>query len=312
MNLKPPAARPLPHKPEILERILADDSAPAPRRRRTWLIPVSAAASIALVAGGVLFAKGHDKTQPGPATHTSPSTPADIHITLGRLTAAEKSDAADDCINPKPGRPWRSTIRYRAAAIDYGMKVRTSSEGSPDFAIAVTTTPRDLTYVCSGGDDRMSGNLVGGPPLDKNYLQPPDATHPAVPLTTHRFLPIDFDKQPDLLTSESWYRVDDRVASVRQRWIVRGKPGSWYVADAVDGLVFVRSWDSSAALKRGEQVRIETQVLDHEGRLLDAPAGRQPGGHLKPSPGTTQVLKGKVVREPANAPIGTINFPRGQ
>jgi hypothetical protein len=308
MNLKPPAARPLPHRQEILERVLADDRTPVRRRRRAWLIPVSAAASIALVAGGVLFATGHDKTRPSPATRTSPSTPADIHITLGRLTEAEKSDAADDCINPRPGRPGRTTIRYRAAAIDYGMKVRTWSEGSPGFAIAVTTTPRDLTYACSGGDDRMAGTLVAGPPLDKAYLQPPDAAHPAVPLTTHRFLPIDFDKQPDLLTSESWYRVDARVASLRERWIVRGKPGPWYVADAVDGLVFVRSWDSSAALKPGEQVRIETQVLDHQGRLLDAPAGRKPGGNLKPSPGTTQVLKGKVVREPADATIGTINF----
>ena len=176
---------------------------------------------------------------------------------------------------------------------------------SPDFAIAVVTTPRQLTYVCTG----MSGTLVAGSLMDKAFLQPPDATHPAVPLAgQHRLLPIDFDKRPDLLASDGWYRVDDRVAALRQRWIVRGKPGPWYVADAADGLVFVRSWDQSAALKLGEEIRIETQVLDRDGWLLDAPAGRQPGGRLKPSPGTTRVEKGRVVRTAGDAPMGTINF----
>jgi hypothetical protein len=79
------------------------------------------------------------------------------------------------------------------------------------------------------------------------------------------------------------------------RWIVRGKPGPWYVAEAADGLVFLRSWNQTAALRLGEEVVVETQVLDHDGRLLDAPASLKGGGGLTPSPGTTRVDRGKVV-----------------
>lgn len=44
------------------------------------------------------------------------------------------------------------------------------------------------------------------------------------------------------------------------------------------------------------EIRVETQVLDHNGRLLDALGSIEGGGGLTRSPGTTRVDRGKVVR----------------
>ncbi len=303
MITKLPADRPLPHQQEILERVLADDVTPV--RRRAWLIPVGAAASIAVIAGGVLVVtSGHDKAQPGPAPHNTASTATptrripsalpDVHINVGPLTAAQRTAAAQTCVD---GMENHNT----ATELGHGLKVMTWGGGAPTTTIAFTADPQGLRYGCEGTGTAMTQALVGGDPAaaarQKAVVDPPDATHPAAPaegMAWYAF--VDFDRKPDLLAGEGWYRVDDRVASMRQRWIVRGKPGPWYVAEAVDGLVFLRSWNQSAALKLGEEVRVETQVLDHNGRLLDAPASIKGGGGLTPSPGTTRVDRGKVVR----------------
>jgi hypothetical protein len=321
-----PAERPLPHRQEILERILADESAPV-RRTRTWLIPVGAAASIALVAGGLLFVTKNDqKTQPDPAATPSPGTSAastaapstpttrraaptlpDVHINVGRLTAAEAAAAANTCADAMKGD-------NTATKIGHALKVMTVDRGEPSITVAFTSEPRGLRYGCAGDGKAMTQALVGGDPAvaarDKAVINSPDARHPAVPSEGMAWFPfVDFDQKPDLLLGEGWYRVDNRVASMRQRWTVRGKPGPWYVAEAADGLVFVRSWDQSAVLKVGEQVRVETQVLDQDGRLLDAPGSLKGGGGLTPSPGTTRVDIGTVVRYPGGQ-LGDLRFTR--
>ena len=305
MITKLPADRPLPHRQEILERILADDLAPA-RRHRGWLVPVGAAASIALVASGALFAaNNHQKSQPGPATTPSPSTPTssastssasakDIHINLGPLTAAQKAAAAKTCVDAMENH-------NTATDIGHGLKVMSWGNGGPSTTVAFSAAPQGLRYGCEGNGKAMQQTVVGGDPAaaarEKTVINPPDATHPATPtegIAWYAF--VEFDQKPDLLAKQGWYRVDGRVAAMRQRWIVRGKPGPWYVAEAADGLVFLRSWNESPPLKLGEEVRIETQVLDHTGRLLDAPASLKGGGGLTPSPGTTRVDRGKLVQ----------------
>ncbi|MEV5967739.1 hypothetical protein AB0L70_38585 [Kribbella sp. NPDC051952] len=312
MITKLPADRPLPHKHEILERILADDLT-AVRRRRSWLVPVSAAASIAVIAGGILVvATGHDKSQPAPATQqtsatTQATTPAkpkvsiqlhpDINIDLGPLTAADKTKAAQACLSSMGG-PNRPT------AVGHGIKVMTWGRQASETTIAFTS-PENLRYGCFGDGKTMTAAPVGGDPAVaaryKSRIPTTDATHPAAPTEGSSAVGfIEFDQKPDLLTRDGWYAVDERVATMRQRWIVRGTPGPWYVANAADGLVFLRSWDQSTALKLGEEVKLETQVLDHDGNLLDAPATLT-GHGLTPSPGSTHVDTGKIVREAATA-----------
>ncbi|MEU4192215.1 hypothetical protein AB0E69_09970 [Kribbella sp. NPDC026611] len=331
MITKLPANRPLPHKQDILERVLSDDpssTANAPtrhagHRRRTWLVPVGAAASIALVAGGVLVATNHNRSQApaaghspstGTSAHTSTSAPSksrpagDVHIDLGPLSAAEKKDAAAKCLA-------ELGISSRATQLTHAVRVRNWVPGKEAITIAFTTEPEGLRYACEGTLKGLSASVVGGDPVEarksKIALNPPDATHPAAPTEGNSgYYFIEFDKTPDLLVRELWYRVDDRVASVRQRWIVGGHTGPWYVGDAVDGLVYLRSWDKSTALKPGDQVRLETQVLDHAGNLLDAPGDQKGGGGLTPTPGTTRVDTAKVTPDNFRPHAGTLDIWR--
>lgn len=308
MITKLPADRPLPHRQEILERVLADHHAPA-RHRPGWLVPVSAAASIALVAGGVLIAtNGNNKSQPGPAASTAPGTTLgtpsptpstrrsisiqpDVHINLGPLTAAERTTAAKNCVDEMENH-------NTATEIGHGLKVM-SWGGGTNTTVAFTADPQGLRYGCEGKGEAMTQTTVGGDPKvaaqHKTVINVPDAANPAVPSEGQAWYAfVDLDRAPDLIAGEGWFSVDERVASMRQRWIVRGKPGPWYVAEAVDGLVFLSSWNKSAALKVGEQVQVETQVVDHNGNLLPAPGSMKGGGHT-PSPGTTHVDRGTVV-----------------
>jgi hypothetical protein len=321
MKTLPPAERPLPGKAEILERILSDTTAHASgRRRQGWLVPVAAAAGVALVAGGILVvttrhdASPADGTPVRPSTPAAPSTPAvpkqrpaaQINVNAGSLTAVQKAAAAQACIAPQEGP-------HRPTAITHGIKVRTWGGGPADATVAFTS-PNGLRYACvgTGTGSMMTTSIVGGDPAvaaeHKTVLPVTDATHPAAPAegTGATWAFVDFDRQPDQLARDGWYGVDDRVASMRQRWVVRGKTGPWFVAEPVDGLVFLRSWDRSAALKLGEEVRVETQVLGHNGELLDAPAGLE-RGRLTASPGTTRVDRGKVVLL-AGASQGELDF----
>ena len=290
MITKLPADRPLPHKQEILERILADDRAESgTHRRRGWLVPVSAAASIAVIAGGVLVvATGHDKSQP-PGDPADTGNPADtIHNTSHHTGQAEgeypaphrhqhrsrpahrgrEDQGRAGLPRPQGGPNWPT-------AVGHGIKVKTWGQQGSEPTIAFTS-PENLRYGCSGAAKTMTAAPVGGDPAVaakyKSLIPRPDATHPAAPTEGSSALGfIEFDQKPDLLIREGWYAVDERVASMRQRWVVRGMPGPWYVANAADGLVFLRSWDESTALKLGEEVELETQVLDHDDELLDAP-----------------------------------------
>lgn len=330
MTRQIPVERPLPHKQEILERVFADDG---PARRRAWVVPVAAAASVAVVAGGLLaISSQHTTQQPNPTPAAGPSSsrpsqvkpagPKNVQINLGPLSAAETTKMVDACL--------RETSQYgpphngKAGAITHAIRVKGWNRTNPtELSVAFLDKSTGLLNACVGQPAKtlngpmgsgVTGGAVGGDPAAgrklKSVFNPTDATHPAVPTDnggTNIF--IKFDKSPDLLVREAWYRTDDRVAAIRQRYIIKGRTGPWYVANASDGLVFLRSWNSSAILQKGDTVRIETQVLGRNGELLDAPADQKGGGGLTPSPGTTRVDSGKVAATPSGG-FGTINLDR--
>ncbi|MEV8376314.1 hypothetical protein AB0P21_26465 [Kribbella sp. NPDC056861] len=330
MTKQLPAERPLPHKQEILERILADEVRPT--HRRPWLVPAAAAASIAVIAGGLVFATSGGDREPAPGPASGPvqtksgtpkpkpaAGPADIRINVGPLSAKEAKALAEACVNQDPADPGE------VGQISHAFKVRGwGRPGQTENTVLALDKSSGLLLGCVGlpttktaaGDvtSGVTAGLVGGDAVEarkrKSVINPTDATHPAVPTDSGGgYYFVDFDKLPDKLATEAWYRVDERVGSMRQRWVIRGKVGPWYVGDAVDGAVFLRSWDESTALRHDEKVRLETQVLDHDGKLLDAPANQKGGGGLTPSPGTTRVDIGTVVgREDPRLPFGLV-FP---
>jgi hypothetical protein len=95
----------MPQKQEFLDRVLADEpKTSSPRNRR--LMPVAAAASIALVAGGVLAVpaltkSGNEGVAPADRTRTEQidglRVRRGIPIDLGPLTQAQASQLAKEC-----------------------------------------------------------------------------------------------------------------------------------------------------------------------------------------------------------------------
>lgn len=328
MTTQIPPERPLPHKQLVLDRILTDA---APVRRRTWVVPVAAAASVAVVAGGLLAANLADSNtpQPGPAPAAGPTatgrvgtprpaTAASVQVNLGPLSAAEKTGMVSACMTEAS----QAGAQAKAGTVTHAIRVKGWSAARPtELTVAVLDTNSGLVISCVGrpGGHTRSGQpttgvaagVVGGDAAEaakgKMVINPTDATHPAAPtdqLAGWYF--IDLDRSPDLLVRDSWYRTDDRVSALRQRYVVKGRPGPWYVARAVDGLVFLRSWDRSTALRKGDVVRVETQVLGHRNELLDAPADQKGGGGLTESPGPTRVDTGRVTVGPDG--VGTLTF----
>lgn len=325
MTRQLPAERQLPHKQDILERVLADET--RQRRSNRWLVPAAAAASIAVVAGGLVFATtGHDdRPAPGPAAgptptkpgnKQSPRGPADIQVNVGPTDNAEAFALAKACVEHDG--------KGRIGSVSHAYKVRNWGDPSKtENSVVALNETNGLIYGCVGfpttktasGDtvEGFQASLIGGDPVEarkrKSVINSPDATHPAVPTEgSARRDFIDFDRSPESLAGDAWYRVDERVAAIRQRYVIDGKAGPWFVGRAADGYVFLRSWEKTAVLRVGDEVRVETQVLGQDGQLLDAPADLKGGGGLTPSPGTTRVDLGKVGEDPTSPGAGWISF----
>ena len=114
---KIPAERPLPNKTTILDHLLAETD--EKRGRRSWLLPVTAAASIAVVAAGALTVPSllkHD--DPGAAGQsvgaskaaTNKPTEQTVSIDRGKLTDAQAKAFGIECAKwigsrTFPGRP---------------------------------------------------------------------------------------------------------------------------------------------------------------------------------------------------------------
>ncbi|WP_112238059.1 hypothetical protein [Kribbella monticola] len=280
MTRQIPAERPLPHKTVILDRVLADTD--EKRGRKTWLLPVVAAASIAVVATGALTVPSMLKSDPGPAgkggssaTTTTPK-PADntVSVDRGSLTEAQAKAFATECIkwvgsHDIPGQTFETApldwpgMGAKIGKIRHATKV-TDSDRSTDWTVAVDSGGR--TYACDGTittkdpDGRVRRNYtfttfsrkypdgLGGSGDTAGSIGKPDGT-----LTG--------------FSSSRWVTAGPGVTTVQRRMVMKGKPGPWFTTDVVDGLAYIRSW-SSVTLRLGDKARVETRRLDKDGNVV--------------------------------------------
>ncbi len=336
MRTQLPGERTLPDRRAMLDRILAAE--PVHARRRTWAAPLAAAASVSLVAGGFVVGSGvlRDTTAPagGVVTGTTsepertatpptarrsarPAVEPTVDLDLGPIDAEEAREFARDCLaEASPGAD--------VAEVTHAVRVRDwGRPNATDLTVVVLDRQERLLRACVGeptatsrsGEEvpRFEHTVVGGDAdaarRYKIVVNSTDATHPAAPTEGNSAQSsVRFDDESDLIGFERWYRVDNRVTRMRQRIILNGKAGPWYVADAADGLVFLRSWSGSTALRKDNRVRVETQTLDRNGGLLDAPGDQKGGGGLTPSPGTTKVERGIVVQSEFDQHYGSLEF----
>jgi hypothetical protein len=109
---------------------------------------------------------------------------------------------------------------------------------------------------------------------------------------------IMLDNKPDKLVTDRWIEVGPEAATVRQRLILKGKASPWFTTEVVDGLAYIRAWNQ-ATLAVGDKGRLETQVLDRKGQLLEFP-----GANTK-----TKVQTGTVMQYiPADHQTGHLPF----
>jgi hypothetical protein len=333
MSVRIPAERTLPDKQAVLDRVLTDRANNQPRR--AWVVPTAAAASVAMVAGGFAVATSDLQDAGGRPDRDAVVTPAEqprpttdtairkekgggteggrtVELNLGPIGAEDAREFAEACLAVvRPGS--------EVGAVTHAVRVRGWGRGKADLTVVAEDAGERVLYGCTGrlprsGDlvPNLEGSVVGGNAEavadDKIVINPTDETHPAAPTEgLSSYASIVLDESPDKIALDRWYRVDERVAEARQRIIVNGHKGPWYVARAVDGYVFLRSWVETE-LRVGDVVRVESQVLDHDGVLLDAPADQRGGGGLTSSPGTTRVETGTVAKDRLDPTAGTLEL----
>lgn len=118
MSTRIPAERTLPHQQEILERVLADQEQAVRRAGgRGWLVPVSAAAGIAVIVGGVVAlgnqSGGRDAPVGGTSSAGTPSTPGAATSTVGTTRRlADISVSRGPAIWARPRR-WPTRVSGR-------------------------------------------------------------------------------------------------------------------------------------------------------------------------------------------------------
>ncbi|TDU83483.1 hypothetical protein EV138_5947 [Kribbella voronezhensis] len=284
MTRQIPAERPLPHKTVILDRVLADHD--EKRGRKAWLLPVTAAASIAVIATGALTVPSMLKSDPGPApagkgggassaATTKPKAAENtVSVDRGQLTATQAKAFATECIkwvgsHDVPGQTYETApldwpgMGAKIGKIRHATKVA-DSDRSTDWTVAVDSG--GSTYACVGTittkdpDGRVRRNYdfgtfsrkypdgLGGTGDNLGSIGKPDGTLTGFP-------------------SSRWVTVAPGVTTVQRRMVMKGKPGPWFTTDVVDGLAYIRSW-SSATLRLGDKAQVETRRLDKDGNLV--------------------------------------------
>ena len=284
MTRQIPAERPLPDKQHILERVLADtDEKPS---RRTWLLPVAAAASIAVVAAGALTVpsmlkhNGSGVAQQSQVGTTKPSgRPAEksVSIDQGKLTKAQATAFATECIKwvgseDVPGQT------YETAPLDWpGMGAKVDRilhatkvadyDSSTDWTVAVQSGGK--TYACVG---TITKKWPDGRTLRNYDFHTFSQRHPegSTGGAGGSIGNLDGTGVATLLSSQ-WIVVRPGVTQVQQRIVLKGKPTPWFTTEVADGLAYPRAW-GKARLTLGDKVRYETRQLDKDGNQVGAVA----------------------------------------
>ena len=285
-----PAERPLPRKQEILERVRSDDGERAGAGagggrggHRTWLVPVAAAASIAVIAGGLLTIPAlvsSDDNGTNPADQTSPTTPTTprisesaVSIDRGKLTDAEATAFGTECVKwvgsrDRPGQdsPDWPGAGAKADKILHATKIVGRPAGSStDWTVAVKSG--GVTYACVGrmtkkGED---GQLVRGYDFGTFSTKYPDGfsgSGEGSGLSSK----IDGTGTAKVSTYR-WVVAPATATKVQRRIVMNGKPGAWFSSEVVDGLGYVRAF-AEARLVPGNKVRFETRLLDDAGQQV--------------------------------------------
>jgi hypothetical protein len=291
MRIDLPPERTLPDKGERAVQIVATASRGRRPITRLWAVPVAASVAAATVIGLSLGFAGDDSVTAPPATPGSgvaasstaqpePAQPT-VELWLRDLPREEAAALATDCA--KGMGSTRSVFEPEevlSAQVQRGMTGlgRTAVVVAEDSATG-ERIGCEIPLRYRGTTVGMGAALMRGPE-SKSTVNDNDATHPAIP--------TDGPGGYSLGYQGATYQVDERVASMRQRFVADGEPGPWHVAPAVDGYVFLQARIAERDLVGVRALAVETQVLDHDGNLLDAPGEQEDGGGVSDSPGTTR------------------------
>ncbi len=72
-----------------------------------------------------------------------------------------------------------------------------------------------------------------------------------------------------LFRTNAWLKVQDPVRSARMRYFVDGVAGPWFVSQRQGRFVHLQSWLLDTAVPAGVPLKIQTQVLNGSGAVLD-------------------------------------------
>jgi len=290
MTRQLPAERPLENKDRILAEVL-DDAADHRPERRTWLLPVAAAASIAVIATGALTVPSLlSSDHPGPSgeqsgTPSAPATkPAGIavqSIDRGRLSSDEATAFGKECakwIGSKdvPGQNFGDApLNWPGAGakidkIGHATKVVGRSAKHPiDWTVAVMSGGK--TFVCAGQFPTVDskGHVRRDYAASNLSTKYPDGFG-----GTGGALSVISNHSSATMGTDRWVIAPPTAAQVLRRIVLNGKPGPWFGSAVVDGLGYIRT-PRSRPLVPGDKIRIETKLVDaggqQVGKLLTEP-----------------------------------------
>lgn len=233
------------------------------RRQRKWagVAAVTAVAGTVAAVGVVGLGRGGVDTEPTPAA--TPAGPSPIRVTLGRLDAAEQTRFVEKCVEDRYGPKT-------PGGVVHPVRVRDMDGGSSD-AMVVRDSKSGLAYGCIhffGLSELIQRYSIGTGSVGSPSVAEPTVDDPVV--DTRAGQQGFGQESADALSHfqlDRWYRVDARVGQLRQRYVTAGEPGPWFVADAVDGYVFTRSW-LVRSLGLGESSTIQTEALGRDGQPI--------------------------------------------
>lgn len=215
------------------------------RNRRPFVgVAVVAAAvlGVAVAAAGVSALAGSDDaatTTAGPAAE--PTVLGDEMLLLDRGIVSD-IDAVRSCATKEFAGPRPVKVLYavRQLAVD--------SEGP----VVVLRNAEGELRLC---DDAPVPDAPSQVPVPS-----PSDTEPVV-LLAGRAAWDCTGQRLDRYTATTWMRVDDQVATVRQRIWVDGEPGPWFTTAAVNGIVHLAVWEDGP-LPKGTELAAQYEVLD--------------------------------------------------
>jgi hypothetical protein len=303
MTRQIPAERPLENKQSILDEVL-DDAVDA-KRRRGWLLPVAAAASIAVVATGALTLPSLlASDNPGPEGTASAGTPAGVTtkagstpsvkvLDRGKLSPAEATAFATECakwIGSKdiPGQNFGDApLNWPGAGakidkILHATKIAGRAAGTTDWTVAVRSGGQ--TWACVGRLPTVdsTGRVLRGYSFGAVSMKHADgqgggALNDAATRSMVR------------MSSSRWLVGPAAATEVQERLVLNGKAGPWYASAVVDGLSYIQL-PQSGPMKLGDKIRIETRMVDAAGQPVTKPMAenhqviRTSGGYLTIEP----------------------------